>query len=182
MFLLTRNKPTLPDDAYWASVETEGGWRTEFAGYATYQKDLTTLKNCLSIRSGSEPLFYEDNTKGQTRYAWFKGTRIEAVLYVGPSPVSVSRSWLCAKFEEDFSDPVERYKLIAGRAPVNEIDKGAIVCSCLSVGANEIAAAVQAGYCNVGAIGKKTKAGTNCGSCRSEIAEIIKKNMLVAAQ
>jgi NAD(P)H-nitrite reductase large subunit len=40
-------------------------------------------------------------------------------------------------------------------------EKGAIVCSCFSVGASEIAAAVRAGCVSLDAIGKVLKAGTN---------------------
>jgi assimilatory nitrate reductase catalytic subunit len=41
------------------------------------------------------------------------------------------------------------------------------------VGANTIAAAVRAGCADVDAVGRKLKAGTNCGSCRPEIGKLI---------
>ena len=51
--------------------------------------------------------------------------------------------------------------------------RGAIVCSCFSVGANQIASAVQRRLPSVEAIGAALQAGTNCGSCRAEIRGII---------
>jgi len=61
-------------------------------------------------------------------------------------------------------------------------DKGAIVCSCFSVGANEIGAAAQGGCLSVEAIGKALSAGTNCGSCRAEIGQIINERRPIAAE
>jgi assimilatory nitrate reductase catalytic subunit len=42
-----------------------------------------------------------------------------------------------------------------------------------SVGAATIATAVESGCATVAAVGQKVKAGTNCGSCRPEIARLI---------
>lgn len=59
----------------------------------------------------------------------------------------------------------------------------ATVCSCLSVGTNRIAAAVRDHSCTtVEAIGELLKAGTNRGSCRGEIRQIIEMNRVVAAE
>nr|WP_246202068.1 (2Fe-2S)-binding protein [Sneathiella aquimaris] len=136
----------------------------------------------LNVDLKTAPLAYEDKKRGEYRLALFHGQRLEGILYASGSPLSVSRSWLCSKFEGDFNDPKARYSVVAGKAPVNEIDKGAIICSCFGVGINEIADAVRSGCCSVEAVGDATQGGSNCGSCRSEIAEIINKNALVAAQ
>ena len=69
--------------------------------------------------------------------------------------------------------------------PVNVIDKpdpGATVCSCLSVGVNQIVAAVRDGCHSVETVGVQTTAGTNCGSCRAEIKGIIDGCLVVAAE
>jgi assimilatory nitrate reductase catalytic subunit len=62
-------------------------------------------------------------------------------------------------------------------------DTGAIVCACLQVGALTIGDAVRRQGCTtVEAVGACTGAGTNCGSCRSEIRAIIEVARLVAAE
>ena len=71
---------------------------------------------------------------------------------------------------------------LAGRPGADMPDKGAIVCSCFNVGAKEIATAVRSGCGTVEAVGKATSAGTNCGSCRSEIREIVDEHRIVAAE
>jgi assimilatory nitrate reductase catalytic subunit len=61
-------------------------------------------------------------------------------------------------------------------------DKGAIVCSCFSVGVNEINAAARGGCRSVDAIGTALNAGTNCGSCRPEIRRILDATQPIAAE
>jgi assimilatory nitrate reductase catalytic subunit len=48
-----------------------------------------------------------------------------------------------------------------------------MVCACLKVGARTIDAAIVAGAATPDAVGAVTGAGTNCGSCRPELARMI---------
>ena len=59
---------------------------------------------------------------------------------------------------------------------------GRIVCSCFNVGVNQLASAVVAGCSSVEAIGAALRAGTNCGSCRSEIRSIVDAGRVQAAE
>jgi len=79
-------------------------------------------------------------------------------------------------------DPRARLAVIAGRPGAGLVDRGATVCSCFGIGANQIAAAVGQGCTTVAAIGEALRAGTNCGSCRSEIGRIIDAHRLEAAE
>jgi assimilatory nitrate reductase catalytic subunit len=47
------------------------------------------------------------------------------------------------------------------------------VCACFGVGINTIREAISAGCHSVDAVGARLKAGTNCGSCRPEIAKLV---------
>ncbi|WP_025897088.1 nitrate reductase [Sneathiella glossodoripedis] len=181
-FLISQNRPSLPKNAYWSCVETEGGWRTEYAGPADLLEDFERQKELFNLQPHSKPMIYEDKTHGQIRIAWLSENKIDAVIYAANEPVHVSRSWVCSKLTENFNDPLTRHRLIAGRAPGDEPEKGAIICSCFGVGTTEIVTSIRAGCRDVNAVGNKTKAGTNCGSCRSEIATLIQQNSLLAAQ
>ena len=68
---------------------------------------------------------------------------------------------------------LERRALLSGRSPAPQPDRGRTVCACMSVGENEIRTAVRAGADSVEAVGTRTKAGTSCGSCRSEIRDLV---------
>ncbi len=63
-----------------------------------------------------------------------------------------------------------RATLLFGRPPGPVIDKGPMVCACLKVPARTIDQAIEAGARSIEAIGAATGAGTNCGSCRPEVA------------
>ena len=62
----------------------------------------------------------------------------------------------------------------SGSSADDRPDPGAIVCSCFGVGVNTIAGAIASGQCvSVAEIGSALKAGSNCGSCRPEIARLV---------
>lgn len=63
----------------------------------------------------------------------------------------------------------------SGKSPADQPDPGPTLCSCFNVGVNTILDAIETrGLMTVDAIGEALQAGTNCGSCRSEIAALIK--------
>ena len=49
-----------------------------------------------------------------------------------------------------------------------------MVCACLKVRVKTVNAAIAAGAATTDAVGAATGAGANCGSCRPEIARMIK--------
>ena len=50
---------------------------------------------------------------------------------------------------------------------------GPLVCSCHSVGADNLRLAVAGGCGSLAELGAKTGAGTGCGSCRPEVQRIL---------
>jgi len=91
------------------------------------------------------------------------------VLFAAAHPVTVARGWMV----ESFAAGAAPATLLAGRAGGAQPDRGAILCSCNDVGTNTILAAIEAGALDTDAVGVATRAGTNCGSCRSEIATLL---------
>ena len=55
-----------------------------------------------------------------------------------------------------------------------------IVCSCFAVSAAEIEELVEDGADTVAAVSAACRAGTDCGACRSQVAEIIAVGRLLA--
>ena len=96
--------------------------------------------------------------------------------------MAVSRSWAAEQLGEDFANLSSRWRVIAGR-PANDMpDKGPIVCACMNVGVNDIVGAIRSGCGTVDAISKSTTAGTNCGSCKSEIKGLLDEHQIIAAE
>jgi assimilatory nitrate reductase catalytic subunit len=103
----------------------------------------------------------------------FQGQRMAAALFVGRTRDAATIDWLIEAFAKDTLSAADRKAVLAGRAPAGGVDLGPMVCSCFAVRRGTIAAAVQAGACDVEAVGLAVKAGTNCGSCRPEIKRVI---------
>ena len=116
---------------------------------------------------------YRDQATGQYRYSLLRGGRLEACLYVGAAPLPMSRPWLSSLFSEPELSPGNRMSLLAGHPLEPGADIGPIICACFAVGRNQIETVIAAGASSVDAIGQALKAGTNCGSCKPEIARVL---------
>jgi len=155
-----------PTSGYWAKSLTDTGWRAELADQAK-QDDLTIYAQRLFGLS-YEPKVFFDDAKGQTRLAFFDDDRLVAALFVAPEPVVVARDFVAGLLGTDATD------ILAARPGADLPDPGPIVCACMSVGRNQIlAAAAELGAGDVDAVCEATRAGTNCGSCRPEVADLI---------
>ncbi|WP_336056736.1 nitrate reductase [Nitratireductor sp. CH_MIT9313-5] len=176
--------PATPPADYWALARLSAGWKLEFA-HAEAVDDIEAYARRLfglPANIGGEVIAYEDQATGDRRLAATKGKRLVGALFLAPDPVGVSRSWAAGQLAAEHGDLAARWRLVAGRPGADMPDKGAIVCSCFGVGAKEIAAAIRTGCTTVDAVGKRTCAGTNCGSCKSEIREIVDEYSIVTSE
>jgi len=181
-FAVMRQRPVTIDADYWALARCRHGWRVELA-FAEEKTDWSAFAQMLfGADEGAELLAYHDRDAGQHRIAAFDGDRLAGALFAAPGPVAVSRGWAADQLGETHAGQRSRFRIVAGRAGADRPDAGAMVCSCFSVGANQIAAAVATGCASVEAIGEVLKAGTNCGSCRSEIRAIVNAGRVQAAE
>jgi assimilatory nitrate reductase catalytic subunit len=173
-FAVTAAAPDEIAAGYWARARTKNGWRVELAD-AVLPQDWTAFARDLfgfDLHDDIDLLAYHDAASGQYRFAAFSDERLVAALFVAPQPVPVSRGWAAEQLGQQMA-PSDRLRLLAGRAGAAQPDRGALVCACFDIGAGQIAVAVTQGCRTVAAVGEALQAGTNCGSCRSEIARII---------
>jgi assimilatory nitrate reductase catalytic subunit len=181
-FAVTSAKPQTIEADYWALAKTEGGWRLELA-FAKSVEDWTDwCRQTFRIAADIEPIAYHDRANGRLRLAFFNKHQLLALIFLAKEPVEVARHWAVSQLAQQHNDLAKRFALVAGRPDAGAPDKGAIVCSCMSVGVHDILGAIARGCASVEAIGKETSAGTNCGSCRAEIREIIDGSLAAAAE
>ncbi|WP_279481925.1 nitrate reductase [Aureimonas sp. SK2] len=168
-FAVSRAEPDAGDLLYWAKARAPGGWRLELAGSGA-APDPHAL---LGLAPGADLLDYADRT-GHRRLAAFDETgRLLAALWLSPEPVAVSRAFAVSLLGAPAFEPAARARVLAGRPGADRPDPGALVCSCFGVGADDVRRAVGSGCTSVVAIGQSLRAGTNCGSCRTEIQGLI---------
>ncbi|MEL6922037.1 MAG: molybdopterin-dependent oxidoreductase, partial [Pseudomonadota bacterium] len=138
-FALFREIPSTDGLDYWALAKADGGWRLEFAVGATPTDPAAFLA---ALLGGNEnTLLADDAKRGFWRAACFDGTSLAGAAYLARGPVEVSRSWAAEQLTANFDTPQSRWRVLAGRPAADMPDKGAIVCSCMSVGMNQIAGA-----------------------------------------
>ena len=155
-----------PETAYWARVRTEQGWRAELADLST-PADWIAFAAALFGRD-DEPEVLNDAARGQTRLAYYDGDQLSAALFVAPEPVSVARDFVAGLLGQPASG------VLAARPGKAALDPGPTVCACMGVGRNQILRAIESeGAPELERICSATGAGTNCGSCKPEVAELI---------
>ncbi|MEL7188421.1 MAG: molybdopterin-dependent oxidoreductase [Pseudomonadota bacterium] len=162
-FLVSRGIPEEPNCTYWVRSRIENGWIIELAGIEDI--DFVTLLPEGSVSEVAYP------NKGMQRMAFFaEDGSLSAALYITRSGDLPPRDWIASQLDAGSVDPVE---LLAARPRTPAPDYGPIVCVCHDIGQFEIEAAIANGASTVGCVGKDTRAGTNCGSCRPEIARML---------
>ena len=85
--------------------------------------------------------------------AFFDGDRLLAALFLSPKPVAVARNWAVSQLGASHANLGKRFAVAAGRPGADKPDPGATVCSCFSVGVNQITAAIRDGCHTVEAVG-----------------------------
>ncbi|MDP3737423.1 MAG: molybdopterin-dependent oxidoreductase [Hyphomonadaceae bacterium] len=171
-FFISRDAAQQPKgaDIIWRRIPQAGAHLHEFAGRGDIaERELVT--RALLRGAAGECIRFDDPAARSSRQAWIDNGRLDRVLFFGQR--LPQRDWLVAAFaEETLSDDTRRF-LLHGRAPNVALDSSPIVCACAGVSSRTIGAAVSAGACTLEAVGEATRAGVNCGSCRTEIARFI---------
>ncbi len=160
------------DLAPWCAVLPvgDGVWRHELAGRGPAEAAFARLGGKLAD-GGAGWLALEDAARGLHRAARVREGRLMAVLFIGPDRVLPPRDWLISLFAETLS-PATRRVMLAGR-PAEARAADPYVCVCHGIGERAIRRVIEDGCDTVEAVGRATKAGTNCGSCKPEIRALL---------
>lgn len=163
-FLVSIDAP-VPTCDYWVRSRIEHGWLYELAGIG--ETDLSTLlpKGAISEVAFPKRLMNRLAVSDQEG-------RLCAALYVTRDGDLPDRDWIAAQLRQPTGDITA---ILAARPRTPEPDQGPVVCVCHSVGQFAIESAIANDARTVEAVGACTRAGTNCGSCRPEIARMIEQ-------
>jgi assimilatory nitrate reductase catalytic subunit len=163
-FLILRGDDPVRVPCLWSTrVAVPGGALYEIAGNG----DAARLETCLPQGERVEAI---DRARGSRRVAFIRDGKLAGVLFVTRTGLLPSRDWLIGQLEaEDVGATV-----LAARGPGKQADKGPTICICFDIGLHQIMAAIrQQNLVDVPAIGRAIGAGTNCGSCRPALANIL---------
>ena len=169
---------------HWSRHKVEGGWVYELCGTEPPGQGIVLARGLLDPSGRERMVEYSDRSGDSYRAAVTdSGGALAEALFVAPWRQMPSSEWVVSVLatREPLST-VDKMALLAGRAPDAMPAVGRIVCACFNVGENQIAEAVAAGAASVDEIGRALQAGTNCGSCRSEIRRFLHEDRLEAAE
>lgn len=161
--------PIAPRAEYWAMARTGTGYRAELAGLAPLADPEAAARDMFALPE-AEVQMMTDRRKGIARLALHQDGKVMAALFTAPEPVAVRRDYLAGV-------PGSRAaEVLTGIPAAGRPDPGPVVCACFSVGANTILHAIESGgLTSVADVGAALQAGTNCGSCRPDIAELLSR-------
>ncbi len=155
------------DCAYWAKARMPQGFRAELAGTTAIDDWEAEARRIFSAPTATAACVI-DTARGSARIVLRDGDQIIAALYVARTPIAVMRDYLATLPGTDAADA------LTGRVPASIPNPGPTLCSCFGVGINTIVTAIETdGLMTVEQIGEALGAGTNCGSCRPEIADLL---------
>ena len=160
---------------YWALAATQSGYRAELASLGQTD-DWETFARTLFGLPDAQMSLVADTARNSARIAFEENGRLLAALFVSPEPVAVMRDYLTTLPGEAATD------VLTGRSPADRPDPGPTLCSCFGVGVNTIVSAIETqSLISVDAIGVALQAGTNCGSCRPELAALLAQHAKLEA-
>jgi len=163
-FLITRDAPVTPDCLYWTRMRVDGGWLTEVAGVG----DPASM---LSLLPSGDLAEVHDMRRRVIRAAIIEDDKLVAALFINGTDRHLPRAWLISQLAGKAAHSIE---LLAGRPATPTPDRGPIICVCFDIGLNTILAAIRdQKLTSVATIGFALGAGTNCGSCRPELAKTL---------
>lgn len=177
-FLLTRAETELPDIPYATRIRGEGYWQYEIAGPKVLEDPLVLVRTWFPSGETEDHAWMElcDPASGRYRVALLKGGRFEGCCFIDREPIEVTRQWLGSLFAAGVLEESDRRHILLGKSLEKE-DDGKTVCACFGVGQKQLIKAItQEGCKSPESVGDRLKAGTNCGSCVSEIKALIQKH------
>lgn len=115
-----------------------------------YSKQSSFILSCLALK------------QAKVDYFWQLATAL---------PTSHD-DWLNHLFELDSIDNADVHKLMHGEVD-SSFAQGKRICSCYQVHESPIIEAIKEGVDSVQRLGERLKCGTKCGSCKSELSQLI---------
>ena len=170
-FAVSRDRIT-PDCAYWAIARTDAGFRAEMAGLTEIADWEVTARQIFGAQDATA-LTVIDRARGNARVVLHDEGILQAALYVSRRPVAVMRDFLASLPGNQAANA------LTGRLPGTASNPGPAVCACFGTGLNTILQAIETqSLATVDQIGAALGAGTNCGSCRPELAAILSRALV----
>lgn len=156
---------------YWSLIKSKHHAMYRFA---TNQTLSICRQEIASLFSGSgEHLAVDSPTS--SRQVYCHEQHLIGASWIGDTDFEINGDWVDSLFDNSEISPQQMSQLM-NLQPDDAFLQGPLVCSCFNVRKNPILDAIEQGADSVDTLGSQLKCGTNCGSCRSELAQLIDQN------
>jgi len=181
--LQTRTRPAPQGQIYAARIPLEGGMhRLALAGWKPLpEPDAISdwAANLCAAGPADDRVEVLDAARSAYRLGIFRENRLAAALFIARAPAALPGPDALAALFNSENPAANRTAILRGgpAAPAT----GRIVCVCHHVPETTIKTLITSrALTSVAAIGAACKAGTNCGSCKGELAELLTQAMVPA--
>ena len=174
-FVLSRSPVKLTDSTWWAVARGAQFTRYEIAGRDRTPPASAWARALLGAHhNDADWIEYADPATGVFRGVLLIEERMAGCVFISTRLDLPSRAWLSTLFAKKRIGETDRASLLNGGPTSAGDDPGPMVCSCFGVGRNTICKAIAADrLTNAQEVGRKLRAGTNCGSCLPEIRSLL---------
>ena len=125
----------------------------------------------VNYRQGTVNIDLVDNHMKSLVWQGIADGRVEAVLTLAETRDESARDRLAPFMAIERMSVAERNALLQGG---DSADRGGEMCACFGVSCAAVESAIAQGATTLDAVGSATQAGTNCGSCRPEIRQLLR--------
>lgn len=156
----------------WSLVKVRAGFVYRFASEAASSELFDGLAD---VFLDAHERYSHVSVEGRNTFATKDGALLYGV-FATTTPEAYERTWLESLLDAESLSSEQKHALLHAEVDA-AFSQGRMVCSCFKVGENDIVAAIEKQGCStVESLGDALKCGTNCGSCKSELKQLLKQN------
>lgn len=152
---------------YWVKVPIDQGMLYRFAS----EKNVKELTSWLQMILPAAQWLSAENPSDKYCVA-LQDKQLKIASFISNKPIVVERRWLESLFKQEVIEQEQIYGLLRAR-PDNIFLQGKLICSCFNIAEKSIMEAIDNGCSSVDELGSALRCGTNCGSCKAELQQII---------
>ena len=172
--------PAWEQVAVLADVLTGAGPQARYRGSKVYARlkvagvDVASMGRVEPELDSDEVIQVVETRRGSYRKLVVRGNELIGAILVGNTEAAPALVQMFDRGDLLPEDPLEA--LCSGSSFASGVERERQVCNCHKVSSTRLREAIEAGATSIEALGATTKAGTGCGSCKSELAQLIAKH------
>ncbi|MDO6712443.1 molybdopterin-dependent oxidoreductase [Aliiglaciecola sp. 2_MG-2023] len=158
---------------YWSEIAIDQGYLVYFASdnaemVSELQVNLPLCTEWFSSRQKTE--------LGDKRNIFaLRDGGLDLALFWDSNAPQMDVNWINSLLQQTALLDEQKSALLRA-TPDPAFAQGRLICSCFKVGENTIVEAIKQGCNSVDKLGDELKCGTNCGSCKTELKQLVKSH------